>query len=727
MVATEPSPDSTLGRLRLRIGFGRLVRESLLPIVAVSGLAIAQPLLDLFGSNAEFFVAAQLSKTEIAVFALAAVVVVPAVLFGLVLLVAAVAGQKPAEMLTHVLVGVLAFVLGMTAARQFGADSTVLPLLVALGVAGTVTFFRLRSSGFRQAIRYLSAAPVFFLALFFFGSPTSDLLFSAEASVAAGVTIENPAPIVFIVADELPMASLLRPDGTINAERFPNMARLASNSTLYRNTTSVSPNTPLSVPTILDGKFPPDHGLPTSADHPENLFTMLGASYDMSVTEAVTDLCPGENCEDPFAAVPESPSSRLSDALSDAAVVYGHASLPRRFRNDLPAVDQSWGDFIDTEPDVLDPGAEPTTVNPPPSGETTREFMARVREENRAGRPTLQGETLRQALGTPPTGDHELLFVHEVFPHFPWTRTPSGAVYDSRGGPPGLLEDYGWNDDFLMVQAQQRHLLQLGYLDRIVGELIDTMTAEGTWDDALVVLTADHGIAFNPDDFSRAPTATNIQEVYRVPLFIKAPDQTRGAIDDDLARTIDIVPTIVDLLGVDTEFVFDGVSLESDERADTQSIVYPNGPREVGGGTPDVLALAERNQFRFPTGDDWRAVVAVGPYGGLVGTPVADLAPATGAPVGWTVNDDGALASVDLDSGAIPILLTCSLSGAPDSGELLVALNGVVAGAVGREGDEGCSFLVDETLFVQGPNTVELLAVDGDPLDPQVVVLATAS
>jgi hypothetical protein len=589
----------------------------------------------------------------------------------------------------------------------------------------------MKSAGFRQVLRYLALAPLAFVALFAFASESSALLLDSDAAAAAGVTVGRPAPIVFIVLDEIPTASLMRADGTLNEDRFPNFARLAEAGTWYRDNSAVSPNTPLSVPTILDGDLPPTGGLPTSTDHPDNLFTLLGESYDLDVTETVTELCPGSLC------VPEESQSlgdlfsRLGQSVSDAAVVYGHASLPRRFREDLPAVDQSWGGFIDDAgPEALAPLESTTDGEDAPSDETAAEFLARQVEERAGQNPDLDGETLRQAIAESSVDDdHDLLFVHEVFPHFPWVRTPSGAVYENRGGPPGTT-DGTWDDnEFLATQALQRHLLQLGYADVALGELIDKLQADGVWDDALVVVTADHGISFELGQPSRSPTEANQHDVYRVPLFIKAPGDEGGVVDDETARTIDILPTIVDLLGVETDFEFDGVSLVDGDRPDQSPVVFHKGPAVVAGGVEEPIAIAVRNAERLPHGDGWRAVAAPGPFGALVGEAVADLdvtQGAEGADRRWSIDQADQLESVE-PGGVIPLILTGEINGTTDaSTTLLVAVNGTVAGVVGFEEQVGTgafSVLLDESVFIEGRNEVELLAVTGSPANPRVVSL----
>ena len=79
-----------------------------------------------------------------------------------------------------------------------------------------------------------------------------------------------------IVLDELPAASIMRADGSINAERYPGFAELASVSTWFRNASSPDNYSHRAVPAILTGVVADEDDLPTYHDHPRNLFTLFG-------------------------------------------------------------------------------------------------------------------------------------------------------------------------------------------------------------------------------------------------------------------------------------------------------------------------------------------------------------------------------------------------------------------------------------------------------------------
>ena len=79
--------------------------------------------------------------------------------------------------------------------------------------------------------------------------------------------------------DELPVSTLTGPTASIDAELFPNLARLAADATWYRNATTVADSTSEAVPAQLTGELPEPGDLPTSTHHPRSLFTLFRRSH----------------------------------------------------------------------------------------------------------------------------------------------------------------------------------------------------------------------------------------------------------------------------------------------------------------------------------------------------------------------------------------------------------------------------------------------------------------
>src|SRR3954471_3906894 len=86
---------------------------------------------------------------------------------------------------------------------------------------------------------------------------------------------EGRPPVVFVVFDEFPADDLLRPDGSIDAQRFPNFAKLASMSTWFPNATTVFDSTFAAVPAIRDARLPRPHTASDVRSHKPSIFHVM--------------------------------------------------------------------------------------------------------------------------------------------------------------------------------------------------------------------------------------------------------------------------------------------------------------------------------------------------------------------------------------------------------------------------------------------------------------------
>jgi len=702
-----------------RLHTEEVVRRNAPVVVALWALGVAQPLLDLFGKNPEFFVVNDLSRLEIVLFGLVAVLGGPVVL--VVLQLGAFGAAPRLGRAVHTVeVALLATAFGFVLLGQLDVEDSAIVVGTAAFLGALVAYVERSSGRARSALRYLALTPVVFLVAFFGFSSTAELLLGEGGEAVEPGVVGDPAPIVLLSMDEFPVASLLRPDGSINATRFPNFARLAERATWYQDATSVAPLTQVSVPAILTGRFPEEGALPTARDHPASVFTLLGAAYDQHVSEQMTDVCPEDICPDDTGLFD---LDRLRTAISDAGVVYAQVAMPPDVREHLPAIDRSWGGFID-DANAEDGDAGAAALENGQSASDPAAVTAGGADpscpssELWCGGPRLS--ELADSIEAEAGGDRpDLWLAHVTVPHVPWIRSATGRQYAPRVLQiPGTTLDGEWDpaEPYLIRQSFQRHLLQIGYVDRLLGRVMDAMEAAGVWDDALFVLTADHGVSFQPGTPLRAPTPETLHEIYNVPLFVKLPGQEDGGAVADNALTIDILPTIVDALDVDTDWEFDGESLLADDHRPDKPVVYAGTRSVVPPGIEGVLAVARRDQSYVPDARGWRGVAAVGPYGDLVGQPVATLDTTGVGAVRWSLDEAATLSDWDPDGGRLAPLL---VHGRLDPGAMatptdaLLALNGVVAGTVGGlepDGDTlGFSALLVEDLLEPGDNEVQLL------------------
>jgi hypothetical protein len=103
----------------------------------------------------------------------------------------------------------------------------------------------------------------------------------------------------------------------------------------------------------------------------------------------------------------------------------------------------------------------------------------------------------------------------------------------------------------------------LAYIDRSIGVLFSELKERGLFDAALVIVTGDHGSnMIRTDDKCCVHGAGHYEENLRVPLLVKLPGgEVRGR-PEAIARHIDLLPSVADVLGVELrDYHGAGVSL----------------------------------------------------------------------------------------------------------------------------------------------------------------------
>lgn len=669
-------------------------------IAGLSAVALVGPVLDIYGQNPEVFVANRSNALEIVAFGLIVAFVVLLLSFALLAL-AGIIGVRASEIAYKVIVALLAVGIGLVVSRQMLPDSTVPALLVTVAIAGVV-FWLVQTI---DVIFVVGAVAIPVLVVMFLGtSATSRLIWSEPETVEAGTDVGDPHHVVMLQLDELPLASIMRIDGTINGDLFPNLARLGEEGTWYRNALSNSIATTQSVPSIMTGNVGETGESPSYVDHPDNLFTLLGDSYDMHVIEWVAELCPEETCPDYAGRAP----AQFSNLLRDVGVVYGHLTLPGTWRETLPSIDNAWKGFLGQEDNPEGTGVEIEGLPVPAEGERSEwvDWVQRLANG-------IDGDN-------PPT----LSYAHLKAPHVPWVTNPSGTQYqrpEEYTEVEGVEGDGYWGaDPSAPVVGFQRHLYQLGFFDVMLGRLMDRLEETGTWDDTMLIVVADHGASFVPGEHRRWPYEDNRDDLYRVPLFIKYPGQHEGELVDLPVFGIDILPTVVDVLDVETDWQFEGQSLVD------LDISRPHEPQRWccnGDGVSTDLQIlfdqVERNYEWLPDQSSWAGVTGVGEYGELVGNPVTDLVVAGDDGFRWSLDLGASLDEVDLDNGMVQTVLTGRVESDSEleNDEILVVVNDTVAGIahLARDSVGGGTFygVIAEDFVVDGDNDVELLLPDG--------------
>jgi Sulfatase len=555
--------------------------------------------------------------------------------------------------------------------------------------------------------------------VFLLVSPVSRLVLPQPGGAAAGAAspsgrITPEHPVVVLLLDELPLTSLLDSSGRIDARLYPNFAELAGHSTWYRNATAISGLTNWAVPAMLSGRYPTaaqEKASPTAAQYPDNLFTLLGESYPIEQFQVVSQLCPTRICKATRDSTPSGAGLRMT--LRDSARLFQRLVSPRD-------VDENpTGAWLTLEPE---PKRKPRAA---PGGGPVSPVLREIEQGNE---PRQYYNIVKSIEGSdPPT----FYFMHLLLPHQPWHYLPNGRKYSDRGDGRNAN---GWTSEAWPRQlTRQRHLMQTAETDRLLGQVMRRLQEQGMYDDTLFVVTADHGMSFEPEEYGRRmATAGNVDQVLWVPTFIKQPDQAEGQVDDRNWEHVDLVPTIAEHLGIKLPWELDGVSQAGPEEPRTRTSKWffskPGRRQELPGPENQAKALAGVTDQLVRAGNGYAGWFQFGPHGDLVGRRPGEVGVDPASAGSARVEKLAEYRRVDPDSGLVPAQVSGQVSlaaGVPGRPAVAVAVNGVVAGVSEtfreRRDAKGSqpvgppdkfSALTLDTVFRKGENRLELFVID---------------
>ena len=175
-----------------------------------------------------------------------------------------------------------------------------------------------------------------------------------------------------------------------------------------------------------------------------------------------------------------------------------------------------------------------------------------------------------------------------------------------------------------MVQGRRRgshrdleHIIALydrgiAYTDYWMGQLFDGLAARGLYDETLLIVTSDHGDEFL-EHGGVEHSRTYFEEMLRVPLIVRDPREGRGEWVPDQVGLVDILPTVLDVLGVENDGKIQGRSLRPFLRGEALPA------RTEWGEASQVAGLRALRTNR------WKYVHRAGPDGTLRGEELYDL------------------------------------------------------------------------------------------------------
>ncbi len=160
------------------------------------------------------------------------------------------------------------------------------------------------------------------------------------------------------------------------------------------------------------------------------------------------------------------------------------------------------------------------------------------------------------------------LTVDSYDPHEPWDPPEEYVrMYDDQ--PYDLKEPfsviYGPSDyltDRELERMRARYSAEVTMADRWLGRFMDKMDELGLFENTLVLLLADHGVALGEHGYTGKPAYVLWPEITDVPFFIRHPDgKGAGKTSEYHASTHDVASTVLGYLGIESPDQMTGQNL----------------------------------------------------------------------------------------------------------------------------------------------------------------------
>lgn len=310
-------------------------------------------------------------------------------------------------------------------------------------------------------------------------------------------TIDAP-PIILFVFDELAISSLLDKRGDIDSDIYPNFKFLSVNGIWFKNTITNHPYTDYSFPSFLSGienagrtknfeNFPYDT-IPS-------ILRNNGYVNDISspVFSCIESFSPCTTREDANIKLGIKNSLNITyyviDHIIPSFIITRY--FPRIVNNVTPSFDGRIENFL-------------------PSVKKGNFYLFHSMASH--GPPLINHDgTVHPLAFTPPTA-----------------RTVTDALHPASGA-------------FWRAYREQ-----MRFVDAELGRFIAALKASGAWDNAIIAVTADHGLCVSERCNRGSPEAILEPEgrLAWVPFFLRAPGLT-PRVDDRPAQLIDLAPTLL--------------------------------------------------------------------------------------------------------------------------------------------------------------------------------------
>lgn len=150
------------------------------------------------------------------------------------------------------------------------------------------------------------------------------------------------------------------------------------------------------------------------------------------------------------------------------------------------------------------------------------------------------------------------------------------------------------------------------YVDAQFGLFLDFLKKEKLYDDTLIILLADHGENFGEHNFYFQHGASLYETSLKVPMIFRCPQKIpKNKKIESRVQSLDIMPTVLDVLGISLLDNIEGVSLMpliEGKVQQARDFIFTESIEEHFEGNKRVYIKGVKGKWRTMIVDDWKII-----------------------------------------------------------------------------------------------------------------------
>jgi arylsulfatase A-like enzyme len=158
------------------------------------------------------------------------------------------------------------------------------------------------------------------------------------------------------------------------------------------------------------------------------------------------------------------------------------------------------------------------------------------------------------------------------------------------------------------ISTEAIYAPEIFFMDMQLGRIIDHLKETGEYDNTIIVVISDHGQGLGNHDWYVHRLL--YQEQIRQPLIVRIPEGARGLTVPQVVRSIDVMPTVLEVLGLKPPEPIEGISMVGlmEGKREAPRLAYAEALNTIDVHAPAILPEHQKDDLFCMTDGTWKLI-----------------------------------------------------------------------------------------------------------------------